>query len=210
MPGIIALAVITIVVLTVLSFTVHFLFSPWLLAASCRWTGCGAGPGAVLDLVQAALVPGGVVVIVQGRRSSSMRPRPLVLRAPAPARGRPGLAAPAPSALARIRSAGPDQRRRHDIAAGDPAWVRYAPPSRLAAVHGRPRSSQTARPEQACCRKEVGRAAERLEPEATSGPGWYLWIYSGLSSCPAGGTCRSKAAGRGHPASGIIPLITGW
>lgn len=33
MPGIIALAVITIVALTVLSFTVHFLFSAWLLVA---------------------------------------------------------------------------------------------------------------------------------------------------------------------------------
>jgi hypothetical protein len=31
MPGIIALALIAIVALTVLSFTVHFLFSPWLL-----------------------------------------------------------------------------------------------------------------------------------------------------------------------------------
>jgi hypothetical protein len=33
MPGIIALAVIAIVALTVLSFAVHFLFSPWLLVA---------------------------------------------------------------------------------------------------------------------------------------------------------------------------------
>ena len=33
MPGIIALVLIAIVALTVLSFTVHFLFSPWLLAA---------------------------------------------------------------------------------------------------------------------------------------------------------------------------------
>jgi hypothetical protein len=33
MPGIIALAFIAIVALTVLSFTVHFLFSPWLLVA---------------------------------------------------------------------------------------------------------------------------------------------------------------------------------
>jgi hypothetical protein len=33
MPGIIALALIAIVALTVLSFTVHFLFSPWLLVA---------------------------------------------------------------------------------------------------------------------------------------------------------------------------------
>ena len=31
MPGIIALALIAIVALTILSFTVHFLFSPWLL-----------------------------------------------------------------------------------------------------------------------------------------------------------------------------------
>ena len=31
MPGFIALALIAIVALTVLSFTVHFLFSPWLL-----------------------------------------------------------------------------------------------------------------------------------------------------------------------------------
>jgi hypothetical protein len=33
MPGIITLALIAIVALTVLSFTVHFLFSPWLLVA---------------------------------------------------------------------------------------------------------------------------------------------------------------------------------
>jgi hypothetical protein len=33
MPGIIVLALIAIVALTVLSFTVHFLFSPWLLVA---------------------------------------------------------------------------------------------------------------------------------------------------------------------------------
>jgi hypothetical protein len=33
MPGIIALALIVIVALAVLSFTVHFLFSPWLLVA---------------------------------------------------------------------------------------------------------------------------------------------------------------------------------
>ncbi len=33
MPGIIALALIAIVALTVLSFIVHFLFSPWLLVA---------------------------------------------------------------------------------------------------------------------------------------------------------------------------------
>ena len=33
MPGIIALVVIAIVALTVLSFAVHFLFSPWLLVA---------------------------------------------------------------------------------------------------------------------------------------------------------------------------------
>ena len=33
MPGIIALALIAIVALTILSFTVHFLFSPWLLVA---------------------------------------------------------------------------------------------------------------------------------------------------------------------------------
>jgi hypothetical protein len=33
MPRIIALALIAIVVVTVLSFTVHFLFSPWLLVA---------------------------------------------------------------------------------------------------------------------------------------------------------------------------------
>ncbi len=31
MPGFIALVLIVIVALTVLSFTVHFLFSPWLL-----------------------------------------------------------------------------------------------------------------------------------------------------------------------------------
>jgi hypothetical protein len=31
MPGFIALALIAIVALTVLSFTLHFLFSPWLL-----------------------------------------------------------------------------------------------------------------------------------------------------------------------------------
>jgi hypothetical protein len=31
MPAIIALALIAIVALTILSFTVHFLFSPWLL-----------------------------------------------------------------------------------------------------------------------------------------------------------------------------------
>jgi hypothetical protein len=33
MPGIIALALIAIVALIVLSFTVHILFSPWLLVA---------------------------------------------------------------------------------------------------------------------------------------------------------------------------------
>jgi hypothetical protein len=33
MPGIIALVLIAIVALTVLSFTVHLLFSPWLLVA---------------------------------------------------------------------------------------------------------------------------------------------------------------------------------
>jgi hypothetical protein len=33
MPRIIALVLIAIVALTVLSFTVHFLFSPWLLVA---------------------------------------------------------------------------------------------------------------------------------------------------------------------------------
>jgi hypothetical protein len=33
MPGIIALVLIAIVALTVLSFAVHFLFSPWLLVA---------------------------------------------------------------------------------------------------------------------------------------------------------------------------------
>jgi hypothetical protein len=33
MPGIIALVLIAIVGLTVLSFTLHFLFSPWLLVA---------------------------------------------------------------------------------------------------------------------------------------------------------------------------------
>jgi predicted membrane protein len=33
MPGIIALILIAIVALTVLSFTVHILFSPWLLVA---------------------------------------------------------------------------------------------------------------------------------------------------------------------------------
>jgi hypothetical protein len=39
MPGIIALALIAIVALTVLSLTVHFLFSPWLLVAiaSLAW-----------------------------------------------------------------------------------------------------------------------------------------------------------------------------
>jgi hypothetical protein len=33
MPGIIALALIAIVAFTILSFAVHFLFSPWLLMA---------------------------------------------------------------------------------------------------------------------------------------------------------------------------------
>ena len=33
MPAIIALALIAVVALTVLSFTVHILFSPWLLVA---------------------------------------------------------------------------------------------------------------------------------------------------------------------------------
>jgi hypothetical protein len=33
MPGIIALALIVIVALTVLSFALHLLFSPWLLVA---------------------------------------------------------------------------------------------------------------------------------------------------------------------------------
>jgi hypothetical protein len=33
MPGIIVLASVAIVALTVLSFTVHLLFSPWLLVA---------------------------------------------------------------------------------------------------------------------------------------------------------------------------------
>jgi uncharacterized membrane protein len=33
MPAIIALALIAIVALTILSFTVHLLFSPWLLVA---------------------------------------------------------------------------------------------------------------------------------------------------------------------------------
>ena len=33
MPGIIALVLIAIVALIVLSFTLHFLFSPWLLVA---------------------------------------------------------------------------------------------------------------------------------------------------------------------------------
>jgi len=33
MPGILALALIAIVALIVLSFAVHFLFSPWLLVA---------------------------------------------------------------------------------------------------------------------------------------------------------------------------------
>ena len=33
MPAIIALVLVAIVALTVLSFTVHFLFSPWLLVA---------------------------------------------------------------------------------------------------------------------------------------------------------------------------------
>ena len=33
MPGIIALILIAIVALTILSFTVHILFSPWLLVA---------------------------------------------------------------------------------------------------------------------------------------------------------------------------------
>jgi hypothetical protein len=33
MPGIIALVLIAIVALTVLSLTLHFLFSPWLLVA---------------------------------------------------------------------------------------------------------------------------------------------------------------------------------
>jgi hypothetical protein len=34
MPGIIALALIAIVALTFLSFTAHFLFSPWLLVVA--------------------------------------------------------------------------------------------------------------------------------------------------------------------------------
>jgi hypothetical protein len=34
MPGIIALALIALVALSVLSFTVHFLFSPWLLVVA--------------------------------------------------------------------------------------------------------------------------------------------------------------------------------
>ena len=33
MPGIIALALIAVVALAILGFTVHFLFSPWLLVA---------------------------------------------------------------------------------------------------------------------------------------------------------------------------------
>jgi len=33
MPGIIALVLISIVALIVISFTMHFLFSPWLLVA---------------------------------------------------------------------------------------------------------------------------------------------------------------------------------
>jgi hypothetical protein len=33
MPGIIALVLIAVVALIVLSFTMHFLFSPWLLVA---------------------------------------------------------------------------------------------------------------------------------------------------------------------------------
>jgi hypothetical protein len=33
MPGILALVLLAIVVLAVASFTLHFLFSPWLLAA---------------------------------------------------------------------------------------------------------------------------------------------------------------------------------
>jgi hypothetical protein len=33
MPGIILLVLIALVALSVLSFTLHFLFSPWLLAA---------------------------------------------------------------------------------------------------------------------------------------------------------------------------------
>jgi len=33
MPGIIAIVLVAIVALTVLSFAVHLLFSPWLLAA---------------------------------------------------------------------------------------------------------------------------------------------------------------------------------
>jgi hypothetical protein len=33
MPGIIALVLVAIVALTILSFAVHFLFSPWLLVA---------------------------------------------------------------------------------------------------------------------------------------------------------------------------------
>lgn len=33
MPGIIALVLIAIVALIILSFTLHFLFSPWLLVA---------------------------------------------------------------------------------------------------------------------------------------------------------------------------------
>ena len=57
MPGIIALALIAIVALTILTFTVHFLFSPWLLVVI-------AHPG--LDQVPPAPFP--AVATVHGRR----------------------------------------------------------------------------------------------------------------------------------------------
>ena len=46
MPGIIALALIAIVALTVLSFTAHLLFSPWPPRSSASWPGsvCRAAP----------------------------------------------------------------------------------------------------------------------------------------------------------------------
>ena len=44
MPGIIALILIAIVALAVLSFTVHILFSPWLLVAVAIVASCPGWP----------------------------------------------------------------------------------------------------------------------------------------------------------------------
>ena len=44
MPGIIALALIAIVALTVLSFALHVLFSPWLLVAAAILAWVKFGP----------------------------------------------------------------------------------------------------------------------------------------------------------------------